>query len=138
MEFHQLMQEDQTVEELGLELQRLAKRAFPVLKGKDFDRLMKSRFFQALLLCLQRKLGASKPDESFDELFNHAHTTEQQYCEAAEERKDTQQKTGKVEKASTQLRKEQVEKASSSEKRETNKQGQGPQCRECYHYGHNI
>ena len=74
-EFHQLMQKDQSVEELGLELQRLAKRAFPVLRGKDFDRLVKSRFFQALLPRWQQKLGASKPDESFDDLFNCARTT---------------------------------------------------------------
>ena len=31
MELHQLVQKDQSVEALGLELQRLAKRAFPVL-----------------------------------------------------------------------------------------------------------
>ena len=110
-----------------------------MLKGKDFDRLMKGRFFQALLPCWQRKLGAPKPDESFDELYNRAHTTErreQQYCEAAEECKDEQQKTRKVEKASTQPRKEQVEKVSSCEKHETTKQGQGPQCRAYCRYGH--
>ena len=76
MEFHQLIQTDQSVEALGLVSQRLAKRAFPMLKGKDFDRLAKGRFFQALLPCWQRKLGAPKPDESFDELFNRARTTE--------------------------------------------------------------
>ena len=86
MEFHQLIQTDQSVEALGLELQTLAKRGFPTLKGKDFDRLVKGRFFQALLPRWQRKLGAPKPDESFDELFNCACTTErreQQYCEVA-------------------------------------------------------
>jgi hypothetical protein len=51
-EFHQLIQKDQSVEALGLELQRLAKRA------------------------CQRKLGAPKVDENFDELFNRACTTE--------------------------------------------------------------
>ena len=122
-----------------MELQRLAKRAFPVLTGKDFDRLMKGRFFQALLPCWQRNLGAPKPDESFDELFNRARTTErreQQYCEVAEERKDTQQKTKKVEKPSTQPRKEQGEMASGSEKREPSRQGQGPQCHACHRFGH--
>ena len=59
---------------------------------------------------------------------------EQQYCEAAEERKDSQQKSKKVEK---EPRKGQVAKASvDSEKREgsqsSNKQGQGPQCRNCH------
>ena len=142
MEFHQLIQTDQSVEALGLALQRLAKRAFPMLKGKDFDRLVKGRFFQALLPRWQRKLGAPKPDESFDELFNRARTTErreQQYCEVAEERKDAQQKTKKVEKAPTQPRKEQAEKASNSEKRESSSkqgQGQGPQCHNCHRYGH--
>ena len=63
---------------------------------------MKGRFFQSLPRW-QRKLRAPKPDETFDGLFNRARMTErreQQYCEAAEERKDAQQKTKKVEKAS--------------------------------------
>ena len=101
MEFHQLVQKDQSVEALGLEFQRLAKRAFPVLTDKDFDRLMKGRFSQVLLPRWQRKRRIPKPDESFDELFNRARTTEQheqQYCEVAEEWKYTQQKTKKVEK----------------------------------------
>ena len=76
MEFHQLVQKTQSVEELGIELQRLAKRAFPILTGKDLDRLLKGWFFQALLLRWQRKLGAPKPDESFDELFSRARTAE--------------------------------------------------------------
>ena len=116
-----------------------------MLKGKDFDRLVKGRFFHTLLLRWQRKLGAPKVDENFDELFNHARMTErreQQYCEAAEERKDSQQKSKKVEKAPTQPRKEQVAKASadSEKKREgsqsSNKQGQGPQCHNCHRFGH--
>ena len=82
MEFHQLIQTDQSVEALGLALQRLAKRAFSMLKGKDFYRLVKGRFFQALLPRWQRKLGAPKPYESFDELFNRAHTIEQEGCPA--------------------------------------------------------
>ena len=48
MDFHQLVQTNQSVEQLGLELQKLAKRAFPTITGKDFDRLLKGRFFQAL------------------------------------------------------------------------------------------
>ena len=64
------------MEQLGLELQKLATRAFPLITGKDFDRLLKGRFFQALLPRWQRKLGAPKPDESFDELFARARTTE--------------------------------------------------------------
>ena len=76
MEFHELKQTKQSVEQLGLELQKLAKRAFPLITGKDFDRLLKGRFFQALFPRWQRKLGAPKPDESFDELFARARTTE--------------------------------------------------------------
>ena len=128
-----------------MELQRLAKRAFPKLKGKDFDRLVKGRFFHALLPRWQRKLGAPKVDESFDEIFNRVCTTEQreqQYCETAEERKDSQQRSKKVEKAPIQPRKEQVAIASanSEKKREgsqsSNKQGQGPQCHNCHQFGH--
>ena len=60
MEFHQLVQKSLSVEQLGLQLQKVAKRAFPTLVGKDLDRLMKGRFFQALLPKWQRKLGAPK------------------------------------------------------------------------------
>ena len=104
MEFHGLVQDKLSVEELGIKLQRLAKRAFPAITGKDFDRLLKGRFFQALLPRWQRKLGAPKPDETFDELFSRARITErreQQYSEVAEERSDSKQKSKKVEKAST-------------------------------------
>ena len=49
---------------------------------------MKGHFFQALLPKWQRKLGAPKTDESFDELFSRAHTMEcreQQYNDIADE-----------------------------------------------------
>ena len=49
MEFHQLVQKNQSIEQLGLQLQKVSKRAFLTLVGKDLDRLMKGRFFQALL-----------------------------------------------------------------------------------------
>ena len=48
LEFHQLMQEQQTVEQLGLELQRLGRKAFPNASSKEFDRMLKGHFFQAL------------------------------------------------------------------------------------------
>ena len=57
IEFHQMVQGSQSVEELGLELQRVAKRAFPTIVGKDLDRLLKGRYFQALGTRRQRKLG---------------------------------------------------------------------------------
>ena len=68
-----MVQGSQSVEELVLELQHVAKRAFPT---KDLDRLLKGRYFQALGTRWQRKLGAPKPDESFDELFNRARVVE--------------------------------------------------------------
>ena len=116
MDFHQLVQTKQSVEQLGLELQKLAKRAFPTITGKDFDRLLKGRFFQALLPRWQRKLGAPKPDESFEELFARARTTErreEQYSAVAGDRNDSQSKNKKVEKQSTQPAKEPDEQAPS-------------------------
>ena len=142
MEFHQLFQKNQSIEELGIELQRLAKRAFPAITGKDFDRLLKGRFFQALLPRWQRKLGAPKPDESFDELFSRARTTErreQQYSEVAGERSDSQREAKKVERASTQPQnKEQNSQGNNSETRrsENRRSGQGPQCHACHRFGH--
>ena len=64
LEFHRKVQENESVEQLGLELQRLGRKAFPSTDGKDFDRLLKGRFFQALLTKWQRKLGAPKPSET--------------------------------------------------------------------------
>ena len=76
IEFHQLVQEKQSIEALGIKLQQLAKRAFPAITGKDFDRLLKGRFFQALPPRCECKLGAPKPDETFDELFSRAYVAE--------------------------------------------------------------
>ena len=59
LEFHQLMQEQQSVEQLGIELQSLARRAFPESSQKEFDRLVKGRFFQALLPKWQRKINTA-------------------------------------------------------------------------------
>ena len=95
LEFHQLTQVNQSVEQLGLELQKLAKRAFPGLVGKDLDRLLKGRFYQALLPKWQRKLGAPKTGESFEELYGRARMAEchdRQYTEAAGERREVAQK----------------------------------------------
>ena len=77
LEFHRKVQENESVEQLGLELQRLGRKAFPSTDGKDFDRLLKGRFFQALLTKWQRKLGAPKPSETFQELYDRARTLEQ-------------------------------------------------------------
>jgi hypothetical protein len=45
--------------------------------GKDFDRLLKGRFYQALLVKWQRKLGSPKPDETFHDLFARARMLEE-------------------------------------------------------------
>ena len=50
VEFHSLVQENQSAEQLGLELQRLAHKAFPSLSGDDLDRMLKGRFYTACLL----------------------------------------------------------------------------------------
>ena len=76
LEFHQLMQEQQSVEQLGIELQALARRAFPESSPKEFDRLVKGCFFQALLPKWQRKLGAPRATESFTDLYDRARTLE--------------------------------------------------------------
>ena len=49
LEFHQLIQEKQSVEQLGMELQKLGRKAFPTSGMKEFDRIIKGRFYQALL-----------------------------------------------------------------------------------------
>jgi len=58
LEFHRKAQGDESVEQLGMELQRLATKAFPSIHGNDLDRLLKGRFYQVLLTKWQRKLGA--------------------------------------------------------------------------------
>ena len=62
LEFHQLMQTPQSVEKLGLQLMSLAKKVFPTLDETQHERLLKGRFFQALLPRWQRKLGSPKVD----------------------------------------------------------------------------
>lgn len=82
LEFHQLMQDKQSVEELGIELQKLGRKAFPTSGMKEFDRILKGRFYQALQPKWQRKLGAPKTTETFEELYARARTLErhdQQY-----------------------------------------------------------
>ncbi len=71
------MQDDgETIEQLGISIQQLGCKAFPTITGKDFDRLPKGRFYQALLVNWQRKLGCPKPDEGFHELLARARMLE--------------------------------------------------------------
>ena len=76
LQFHQLMQTNQSVEKLGLQLMSLARKAFPMLGEKELDRMLKGRFFQALQSKWQRKLGAPKVGESFSDLYDRARTAE--------------------------------------------------------------
>ena len=76
MAFHSLVQEQQSTEQLGLDLQKLAQKAFPSLSRDDFDRLLKGRFYSALLPKWQKKLGAPRPTEKFRDLYERARTVE--------------------------------------------------------------
>ena len=90
MEFHQKVQSTETVEELGICLQKLCRKAFPSIGGKEFDRFLKGRFFQALLPKWQKKLGAPKSSDSFGDLYDRARTLERhekQFADSAAGRK---------------------------------------------------
>ena len=76
IEFNQKMQQDESIEQLGIELQNLGRKAFPQMNEKELDRLLKGRFFQALNSKWQRKLAAPKPNETFNELYDRARTLE--------------------------------------------------------------
>ena len=78
IEFNQKMQKNESIAQLGIELQNLGRKAFPRMKEEDFDHLLKGRFFQALLSKWQRKLSAPKPGETFSELYDRARTLEKQ------------------------------------------------------------
>ena len=79
IEFNQKMQQEESIEQLGIELQNLGRKAFPRMKEEEFDRLLKGRFFQALSSRWQRKLAAPKPGETFSELYDRARTLEKQH-----------------------------------------------------------
>lgn len=64
IEFHQMVQGGGGV--------RAACSQETAIAGKDLHRLLKGRYFQVLDSHWQRKLGAPKPEESFDKLFNRA------------------------------------------------------------------
>ena len=56
--------------------QTIARKAFPSLVGKEWDRSLNGRFFHCLATKWQRKLGAPKPNEMFEELFSRVRTLE--------------------------------------------------------------
>ena len=78
LEFHRHMQGTETIKQLGITIQRLGRKAFPSTAGKEFDRLLKGRFYQALYVKWQRKLGPPKASESFYELYDRARALEEQ------------------------------------------------------------
>ena len=76
-------------------MQKLRGKAFNSIVSKDFDRLFKGRFYQALLVKWQRKLESPKPDESFHDLLARAcmlERYEKQYAASAEARKGQMKK----------------------------------------------
>ena len=78
LEFHHRTQGDgESIEQVGISIQQLGRKAFPSITGKDFDRLLKGRFYQALMVKWQRKLGCPKPDEGFHELLARARMLEE-------------------------------------------------------------
>lgn len=77
LEFHRRVQGEETIEQLGMDLQRLGRKAFPATEGKELDRLLKGRFYQALHPRWQRKLNAPRTDETFAQLFERARMLEQ-------------------------------------------------------------
>ena len=86
IEFHHLVQGDEIMEELRLELQSLGRKAFPLIVGHEFDSLLKGRVFQPLHVMWQRKLGAPKTGETFQEFYDRARVLKQhegQYAESA-------------------------------------------------------
>ena len=48
LQFHHWTQGEESIEQLGISIQQLGRKAFPTITGKDFDRLLKGRFYQAL------------------------------------------------------------------------------------------
>ena len=87
LEFHHLAQGTESIGQLGIRIQQLGRKAFPTITGRDFDRLLKGRFYQALLVKWQRKLGSPKPEETFHDLLARARMLEEhekQFAASAE------------------------------------------------------
>ena len=121
LEFNQKTQTSESVEQLGIDLMSLCRKAFPKICETEFDRMLNGRFFQALLPRWQRKLGTPKIDEKFNDLYDRARVAERhekQYLVSASARSDAKDK-----------KKDQGVKQSSSESggnpRETDSEGKG-------------
>ena len=123
LQFYYLAQGDESIEQLGISIQQLGRKVFPNITGKDFDRLLKGRFYQALQVKWQRKLGAPKPDETFHDLLARVRMLEEhekqfaasaELCPGSTGRKPTR---GEVPKSKEQTNTE------SSSRRSTGKNG---------------
>lgn len=77
LEFHHWTQGDETIEQFGLCIQQLGRKAFRSIIGKDFDRLLKGRLYQVLLVKWQHKLGPSKAEEGFHDLYTRTRLLEE-------------------------------------------------------------
>ena len=130
-----------------MDLQKLARKAFPKMDMKEFDRLLKGRFYQALLPKWQRKLGAPKATESFDDLFTRARTFErheQQFSSSSASRSNAGQKGEKRQNRDEPQNKPQASSGQSEQKSEATAGSQsssGPrkrrgECYNCHEKGH--
>lgn len=48
LKFHHKTYGDESIDQLGITIQQLGRKAFPSISGKDFNRLLKGHFYQAL------------------------------------------------------------------------------------------
>ena len=65
LEFNQRMQSTETIKKLGIDLMSLGRSAFPTVSEDELDRMLKGRFFQALLPKWQRNLVLPRSAKSF-------------------------------------------------------------------------
>ena len=73
--------------------------------GKEWDRLLKGRFFHCLATKWQRKLDAPKPKETFEELYARARTLEchdQQFSQSAAGKNEPRNKKSSSDKGSSE------------------------------------
>lgn len=146
LEFHHRMQGDETIEKLGISIQQLGLKAFPSMVGKEFDRLIKGRFYQALNVKWQRKLGKPKPEETFHELYDRARMLEQHEKQYSVSARVQLEKSGRNTKGTTARdhlsRSEKLpkEKTSSISKGNTSKESTSTygnyRCHKCKQVGH--
>ena len=139
LEFHMLTQETQSIERVGMELQRLAKRAFPGLVGKDLDRLLRGRFYQALLPRWKRKFGAPKTSETFDDLFGCARMLEcheKQYSTSNGEQSGTCEKGEVTEKPTDKIDQKTKELTMPEKPKGKGIPSSRIQCHYCHRFGH--